>query len=136
MDIYSSQQRSEIMRSIRGTDTKPEMTVRRLVYSLGYRYRLHSKDLPGKPDLSFRSRKKALFVHGCFWHRHNCTKGRSMPQTNVAAWDRKFTRTMQRDARIRNELAAIQFDSVVIWECEIRRGSMDMLAKRIKDYLK
>jgi DNA mismatch endonuclease (patch repair protein) len=108
------------MSRIRGKDTNPEMEVRRLVYSLGYRYRLHVRDLPGCPDLVFPGRRKVIFVHGCFWHRHSCRKGRSMPATRRAFWKTKFKENRKRDRRFRRALRTQGWDVLVVWGCHLR----------------
>lgn len=94
--------------------------MRSLVHSMGYRYRLHAKDLPGKPDLVFRPRRKVIFVHGCFWHRHGCPQGRARCQTNAGFWQRKFEENVRRDGRNLDELRARGWDVLVVWECWLR----------------
>lgn len=117
-DRVSPIQRSENMRRIKGKDTTPEMVVRRLIHSMGYRFRLHGKDLPGKPDLVFRPRRKAIFVHGCFWHQHaGCRDGRP-PTSNTTYWAAKLERNLTRDERARADLEACGWAVYVIWECE------------------
>ncbi len=108
------------MRSVKGKDTVPEMTVRRMVHGMGYRYRLHRKDLPGKPDLVFSSRKKVVFVHGCFWHGHDCKRGARSPKTNSEYWRSKIERNVSRDARNRQELERSGWTVLVVWECELK----------------
>ncbi|MET3486001.1 very short patch repair endonuclease [Methylobacterium sp. 1973] len=110
--------RSALMARIRGKNTKPEIVVRRLAHSLGYRFRLHRRDLPGSPDLVFPSRRKIIFVHGCFWHRHPRCKKTTTPSTRRDFWRNKFEQNVERD--IRNEIALIAagWDLLVIWECE------------------
>ena len=121
------------MRRIRSKNTIPEMIVRRIVYTLGYRYRLHVKDLPGKPDLVFRSRKKAIFVHGCFWHQHRaCREGR-VPGSRRSYWAVKLARNVERD---REHLAALRrggWKTLVLWECEL--GDKQGLVERIDGFL-
>lgn len=107
------------MAAIRSKNTQPEMLVRRLVYSLGCRYRLHRKDLPGKPDLVFASRRKAIFVHGCFWHCHGC-KISHAPKSNRAYWCPKLIRNQERDAVHLQELRARGWQVLVLWECELK----------------
>lgn len=128
--------RGENMRRIRSKDTAPEMTVRRLVHGLGYRYRLHRKDLPGNPDLVFSSRKKVIFVHGCFWHQHEdlSCKITNTPKTNLEYWLPKLERTKQRDELNQQKLKETGWDVLVIWECEIET-SLDKVAKRINKFL-
>ncbi|MBK3801833.1 DNA mismatch endonuclease Vsr [Azospirillum brasilense] len=110
--------RSENMRRIRSKDTAPEMAVRRLVHSMGYRYRLHRRDIPGKPDLVFPGRRKVIFIHGCFWHQHpGCREGRP-PKSNTAYWVPKLERNKERDQAAYKQLAALGWDTLVVWECE------------------
>ena len=118
-DHVSKEKRSEIMKKIRGKDTTPELIVRKLVYSLGYRYRLHGRKLPGKPDLVFSGRKKVIFVHGCFWHYHNCKKGKP-PKSNVDYWLPKLKENSRRDTRNQKLITASGWEFLVIWQCQIR----------------
>jgi DNA mismatch endonuclease (patch repair protein) len=101
-------------------DTKPELTVRRLLHRLGYRYRLHRRDLPGTPDIVFVSRRKVIFVHGCFWHRHPGCKAASSPKTRTEFWERKFHDNVERDARKMAALRGLGWEPLVVWSCEIR----------------
>lgn len=119
MDTVSREKRTEIMRAIRGVDTRPEMTVRRLAHRLGYRYRLHRRDLPGSPDLVFPSRRKVVFVHGCFWHGHDCRANR-LPKTRPDYWASRFAKNKERDARKLRELEAAGWSVLTLWECELR----------------
>src|SRR5246500_4076105 len=114
------EQRSRIMRSVKGGDTAPEMTVRRLAHKMGYRFRLHRKDLPGKPDLVFPRLWKVIFVHGCFWHGHDCARGARMPKTNTEYWDSKIRRNKDRDRSNSARLKKVGWRSVVVWECELK----------------
>jgi DNA mismatch endonuclease (patch repair protein) len=108
------------MQSVKSEDTKPEIKIRRLVFSLGYRYRLHRKDLPGKPDMVFPVRKKIIFIHGCFWHGHNCRSGQNQPKTNKKYWRGKITKNMDRDLKNVEKLQKMGWNILTIWECEIR----------------
>ena len=110
------------MSAIRNKNTKPEMIVRRLAHSLGYRYRLHGRGLPGKPDLIFPSRRKVIFVHGCFWHRHSCSKGRSMPSTRTKFWREKLEENKERDKRNLRKLRKEGWKVLLIWECQTRNS--------------
>lgn len=121
------------MRAIRSKDTKPELIVRRLTHGMGYRYRLHPKNLSGSPDLAFPARSKAIFVHGCFWHRHDCSRGALTPKTNQDYWMPKLRKNEERDARNLRELRASGWSVLVIWECEVSDG--DALAERIRKFL-
>jgi DNA mismatch endonuclease, patch repair protein len=124
--------RSANMRAIRSKDMLPELRVRSLVHNLGYRFRLHRKDLPGKPDLVFPSRRKVIFVHGCFWHSHSC-KMAHVPKSNVSYWVPKLERNRVRDRRNVKALRAEGWQSLVIWECELRdEGSVN---KRLKTFI-
>ena len=125
--------RSRIMAAIRSTNTRPEMVVRRLTHGMGYRYRLHGARLPGRPDLVFASRRKAIFVHGCFWHQHSCPRGERTPKTNRAYWRHKLRRNAERDAQNLDSLRQLGWRALVIWECEIKDS--DALEKRIRMFL-
>ena len=120
MDVHTRTQRSFNMSRIRGKNTKPELVVRKLCHRLGYRFRLHRNDLPGKPDLAFPKLKIALFVHGCFWHSHDCKWGRVTPKTNSDFWSAKRLRTVERDKQNDSELRTVGWQTLVIWECAIR----------------
>lgn len=133
MDKLSSERRSALMAKVKGRDTKPERIVRRLAWSLGYRYRLHSNRLPGKPDLVFPARKKAIFIHGCFWHRHICRRGQSFPSTRAEFWSAKFARTQERDAAVLLELKRLGWRVLVLWECELTDSAR--LRSRLKRFL-
>ena len=114
-----SEQRSRIMRAVKSRDTKPEMMVRRLLHRMGYRYRLHSKDLPGKPDIVFGSRRKVIFIHGCFWHGHSCKRGNRPPKNNAEYWKMKIMRNIELHSDQLNELAAAGWEVLTLWECEL-----------------
>lgn len=118
MDIVSRAHRSEIMSRIRGRNTKPELVVRRTAHRLGYRFRLHRRDLPGSPDLVFPRPKKVIFVHGCFWHRHDGCRLAYEPKSNVEFWQKKFKSNIERDIRVKGELERMGWDVLTIWECE------------------
>lgn len=111
--------RSENMRRITSKDTSPELTVRRILFRLGYRYRLHRNDLPGKPDIVFGGRRKLIFVHGCFWHAHACPRAHK-PKTNKTYWSPKLERNQERDARHLKQLQTAGWDVLTIWECELK----------------
>jgi DNA mismatch endonuclease (patch repair protein) len=136
MDKLTPERRSENMRRIKSKDMKPELLVRRTVHGLGYRYRLHRKDLPGKPDLVFGPRKKVIFVHGCFWHGHEregCLDARR-PKSNTGYWNPKLTRNKERDAERIAALEATGWDVLVIWECETK--DVKWLRSRLRTFLK
>ena len=122
-DVFSRRKRSEIMRAVRGRDTTPERVVRKLVWSLGYRYRLHVGSLPGCPDLVFPSRRRVILVHGCFWHRHSCKDGRSMPASRVDYWQAKFERNRMRDRKSRRALTRLGWRVLVVWECQTKKSA-------------
>lgn len=135
MDKLSQERRSANMARIRSKDMKPELIVRRLVHSLGYRYRLHRSDLPGKPDLVFGPRKKVIFVHGCFWHQHpdpTCLDGRA-PKSNLAYWKPKLKRNIKRDRQHTLALHDAGWDTLIIWECETR--DVESLRHRLIKFL-
>ncbi len=125
--------RSRIMRAVKGRDTGPEMVVRRMVHGLGYRYRLHRKDLPGKPDLVFPARRKVIFIHGCFWHGHSCARGAREPKTNLSYWQRKIKRNVERDREAQGALRADGWRALVLWECELKNA--DRVARRVQRFL-
>lgn len=112
--------RSRIMRSVGSKNTKPELVMRRLLHRNGYRFRLHRKDLPGSPDLTFPGRRKVIFIHGCFWHGHDCPRGARLPKTNQAYWEMKISRNRTRDKRTENALASMGWRMLVVWECKLR----------------
>jgi len=118
MDRISSTDRSTLMARIRKKNTKPELAVRRLAHRLGYRFRLHQGDLPGTPDLVFRSRRKVVFVHGCFWHQHRGCGLARMPKTRLNYWKPKFARNKAHDHAVRARLRRKGWSSIVVWECQ------------------
>lgn len=116
-DTRSTAQRRKIMQAVKSKDTGPEMKVRRVLTDLGYRYRLHRKDLPGRPDVALIGRRKAIFVHGCFWHGHECQKGRA-PKSRLDYWGPKLAANRDRDERKAQELRDIGWSVLTIWQCE------------------
>ena len=133
MTRESSGLRSRIMRAVKDRDTAPELAIRRMLHRAGYRFRLHRRDLPGCPDLTFPGRRMVLFVHGCFWHGHTCKRGARMPKTNVKYWASKIARNQQRDTKVRRQLRALEWDVLTIWECEIKRP--EVLQRRLRRFL-
>ncbi|WP_271627831.1 very short patch repair endonuclease [Bradyrhizobium sp. CCBAU 11445] len=133
VDIVSPARRSEMMGRIRGKGTKPELVVRSSAHRLGFRFRLHAKTLPGSPDLVFPGRKIALFVHGCFWHRHPGCRHCYVPKSNIQFWREKFKKNVLRDERVRRGLEEMGWRVAVIWECET--ADPDALRKRLKRLL-
>jgi len=115
-----SEQRSRNMSAIKSKNTKPEIAVRKLLHSMGYRFRLHRKDLPGSPDIVLPKYKTVIFVHGCFWHRHENCKYASIPKTRKEFWESKFKANVKRDKEIQEKIKNIGWKSVVIWECELK----------------
>ena len=133
MDRLTKQQRSELMRRITKTDTKPEMVVRRLCHSLGYRFRLHRRDLPGTPDLVFPRRQKIILVHGCWWHRHACRLGQREPKSRRDYWLPKLERNLARDRRIKRQLRRLGWSVMTVWECQTAKP--EALTGRIERFL-
>jgi len=119
-DVYGPEKRSAVMRRVKGRDTGPELTVRKALTRLGARYRLHRKDLPGHPDVVLPGRRLALFVHGCFWHGHDCARGARVPKQNRDYWVAKVGRNVARDARTGEALRALGWRVETIWECELK----------------
>jgi DNA mismatch endonuclease (patch repair protein) len=133
MDRLNAARRSENMRRIRSEDTEPELLVRRMVRSLGFGYRLHCRDLPGKPDLVFRTRHKAIFIHGCFWHQHlGCPEGR-IPHSRREYWEPKLARNQERDQDHLRVLDQSGWSTLVLWECEVKDRSL--LESRLRGFL-
>lgn len=133
MDSVSSSRRSEIMARIRSKDTKPEMVVRRMLHGLGYRYTLHRRDLPGVPDLVFPTRRKIIFVQGCFWHQHKrCADGR-IPKSRVGYWKPKLLRNVERDRQNTLKLRRGGWEVMTFWECEIAK--IDDVRERLINFL-
>ena len=135
MDTLSTSQRSRIMARVRSEDTGPEMLVRRTVHSLGYRFRLHRRDLPGKPDLVFPSRCKVIFVHGCFWHQHRCKRGNRVPSTRREYWVPKLRRNVSRDRRVVRELRKLGWEVLKVWECQTKPQKLPTLIRRLVKFL-
>jgi DNA mismatch endonuclease, patch repair protein len=133
MDVLTPEQRSACMAAIRSKDTKPEMLVRRIVRRLGFRYRLHIKDLPGKPDLVFTGMRKVIFVHGCFWHIHRCRYGRVTPKTNAAFWKKKRMGNASRDRRNLIGLRQAGWRTLVLWECWVKKP--DVILSKLSRFL-
>ncbi len=121
-DVFSEEKRSAVMRAVKAHDTKPEMRLRRALHADGYRYRLHAKDLPGSPDLVFPARRAVIFVHGCFWHGHDCPRGARVPKSNRAYWEAKIARNKTRDAAALAALEDTGWRALIVWECEIKGG--------------
>ena len=131
-DNRSPESRSALMSRIRGKDTAPEVAVRRVLHSLGYRFRLHRRDLPGTPDIVFPSRRKVIFVNGCFWHAHGCSKGRA-PKSRLDYWKPKLKTNKARDAAQVRALKKLGWSVLTVWQCET--NDADVLAARLVDFL-
>ena len=133
-DIVDSKRRSELMAGIKGRDTAPERMVRSVAHRMGLRFRLHRKDLPGRPDLVFPKHQSVVFVHGCFWHRHEGCRLAYSPKSRVAFWTEKFAANVARDARQEADLKALGWRPLVIWECETRHEAVveDRLAAVVR----
>ncbi len=122
-DVFTPEQRSAVMRAVPAKNSSAELKVRRLLTRMGLRYRLHRRDLPGSPDIVFPGRRIALFVHGCFWHGHDCARGSRVPKANAAYWIDKVARNRARDTAAQAALAALDWRSEVVWECELKTTS-------------
>lgn len=133
MDRFSPQKRSSVMACVKSRDTGPEKLVRSLLHAMGYRFRLHRKDLPGTPDIVLPRYKTVIFVHGCFWHQHDCCKRAKLPTTNTDFWQKKLTANKKRDARIAEELEKLGWRVLVIWECELK--NREALCEHIRQCL-
>jgi DNA mismatch endonuclease (patch repair protein) len=131
VDSLTPTQRSERMSRIRGKDSKPELALRRVLHRKGLRYRLHSKDLPGKPDLVFPRHKAVVFVHGCFWHRHAGCKIATTPKSNTPFWVDKFEKNVARDSRVGAELERLGWRVFVTWECELAPSKVEATAEQL-----
>ncbi|RIK88589.1 MAG: very short patch repair endonuclease [Planctomycetota bacterium] len=134
-DQFSADQRSRVMRAVKSGDTTPEWIVRRLVHAMGYRYRLGGRGLPGRPDLVLPRLGKAIFVHGCFWHRHACRSGQSMPASRVDYWQAKFARNVLRDRANLRKLRRLGWSVLVVWECQTSQRKRAVLEQRLRRFL-
>lgn len=131
-DTRTPEQRRRIMQSVKTKDTGPETAIRRSLFALGYRFRLHRKDLPGSPDIVFPGRRKAIFVHGCYWHGHDCSKGKAS-KSRTEYWGPKIDANRARDERNLKELAALGWETYVVWQCELK--DMDEVVTRLGNFL-
>jgi len=132
-DVLTRQQRAYCMSRIRGKHTKPEIVVRGMVHGMGYRFRLHKRELPGSPDLVLLRHRKVIFVHGCFWHMHHCRYGRVRPATNAEFWEKKRRGNVDRDRRNTKALRAMGWKVLVVWECWTR--DVSKLEHRLQEFL-
>jgi len=119
-DKFDKETRSRIMAKVAGKNTEPETAVRKLIWQMGFRYRLHDKNLPGKPDIVFSKKKKIIFVHGCFWHNHIGCKMATMPQSNADYWQAKIQRNVNRDKTNIAKLESMGWQVLIVWECELK----------------
>lgn len=133
VDHVDRKKRSLIMAAVHSEDTRPEMAVRKIVHGLGYRYRLHVRTLPGRPDLVFPARRKLVFVHGCFWHRHRNCRYASSPKTRRKFWGAKFAANVARDRRIVLELKRMGWAVFTVWQCQLKKP--ERLMGRLNDFL-
>jgi len=131
-DRVSRKKRSEMMSRIRSKNTKPEILVRKWLHKQGFRFRLHQKDLPGKPDIVLPKYRTVIFVHGCFWHRHPGCKRTTTPSTNTEFWEEKFRKNVDRDVRNRETLEALGWKVIVVWECEVKDSEQSGIAGLIR----
>ena len=135
VDIVDPARRSKMMSKIRSKNTKPELTLRRALHARGYRYQLHRRDLPGSPDLVFPKYRSIVFVHGCFWHRHvGCTKA-TLPKTRIEFWEKKFDDNLERDRRTLVQLRKAEWQTLVVWECELAKVSIAVTVDRVAKWL-
>ena len=130
-----SEQRSRNMSAIKSKNTKPEIAVRKVLHSMGYRFRLHGKDLPGSPDIVLPKYRTVIFVHGCFWHRHENCKYATTPKTREEFWESKFKENVIRDKSNQKKLSAIGWKIIIVWECEIKDKNL-LIKDRLKGLLK
>lgn len=131
-DVLTPEQRSRNMRAIKARDTGPELIVRRLLHAMGYWFRLHRRDLPGRPDIVVPGRQVVLFVHGCFWHRHRCRYGRVQPSTRHEFWQAKFAANLERDRRAARALRRDGWRVLIVWECQTRElGELEARLRRM-----
>lgn len=132
-DTLTKEQRKRCMAAVRGKDTKPELVVRSLLHRMGYRFRLHRKDLPGNPDIVLPGRHKVIFVHGCFWHQHVNCKYATRPQTRSDFWNLKLDKNVLRDKQVQNKLRRLGWGVMVVWECQLHNTRY--LSKRLFNFL-
>ena len=133
-DVFSPQKRSEVMRRVKSANTKPEITLRKALFAHGLRYRLNRKDLPGKPDLTFPKFGAVIFMHGCFWHGHDCKRGARQPKTNAEYWRKKIAGNKARDAKTEQALKQAGWRVRIVWECELK--DLNALSREIAHWLR
>jgi DNA mismatch endonuclease (patch repair protein) len=125
-DIYSKQKRSELMSRVKSRNTKPEILVRSALHNLGYRFRLHRKDLPGSPDVVLPKHRTVIFIHGCFWHQHPGCKKSTLPKQNASFWSTKLARNVEHDKEVRRKLEETGWRVLILWECEVKKLKADL----------
>lgn len=136
-DVVDAPTRSRMMSGIRGRNTRPEMAVRRALFAAGFRFRLHRRDLPGAPDVVLPGRKIAVFVHGCFWHRHSGCRYSKLPATRPEFWRMKLDRNVERDRNVVESLLAMGWRVLIVWECTIRnKGALSVLQETLSDWIR
>ena len=133
-DVFSEEKRSEVMRAVKDANTKPELKLRKALFARGFRYRLHARDLPGKPDLVFPRYRSVIFINGCFWHGHDCARGARVPKSNRDYWLAKIARNKARDEDIVKALAALGWRAYIVWECSLQ--NVDDAADKAARWLK
>lgn len=137
VDIVDARTRSQMMSNIRGKDTKPELALRRALHARGFRFRLHVKDVPGRPDIVFPKYRAVVFVHGCFWHRHAGCRYATVPKTRVEFWKKKFAANISRDAVVQEKLTRKGWRVAIVWECALRNpGALTQTAEMVANWLK
>jgi DNA mismatch endonuclease (patch repair protein) len=135
VDVVDRIARSRMMAGIRGTNTKPELVLRRALHRLGLRYRVHARELPGRPDIVLPRHRAAIQVHGCFWHRHENCAYATTPASNESFWEKKFAETVERDIRKLQELQKRGWRTAIVWECAIRRSGADLIAEQVHEWI-
>ncbi|HBE78100.1 MAG TPA: very short patch repair endonuclease [Firmicutes bacterium] len=133
MDVFDVEKRSWIMSRVKSKNTKPEIMVRSIIYHLGYRFRLHRSDLPGKPDIVLSGRRKVIFVHGCFWHGHKECKRSGRPSSNIWFWEEKLNKNIERDKQYLRQLRESGWDALIVWQCELK--DVDRLIEKLQCFL-
>ena len=133
VDVFTREKRSRIMSSVKGKDTKPEVAVRRLLHRAGYRFRIHERSLPGRPDLYFSKRRKVIFVNGCFWHGHDDCRRAALPNSNKNFWNEKIQANKDRDIRNQRKLVEIGVNCLTVWECQLK--DIKAVTQRLVEFL-
>ncbi|MEF2968617.1 very short patch repair endonuclease [Paenibacillus sp. M1] len=136
MDSFSKEKRSQIMSNVKSKNTTPELIVRRLLHRMGYRFRLHRPDLPGKPDIVLPKYKKVIFINGCFWHGHENCKKSQLPKTNREFWQSKIRKNKSRDEKSINKLLEMGWQCLVIWDCQIKKKDIEKLVIILEGFMK